>query len=155
MYARWIPVHIRDMQSLPVSDEFKKFWVLQKTHNLFSCMPLDQAHEQNNKLVKDSGGAVGLTENPTAFRRWMVGGPEQARLLKEFERQLPCSTAEEATLTIMSNLLQCKNCLRSMCLICMLQCQIWGILSWINAQNCWYWILEIALVNKLWRQLKL
>ena len=85
------------MQSLhdSISDEFKKFWVLQKTQNLFSCMPLDRAHEQNNKLVKDSGGAVGLTENPTAFRRWMVGGPEQARLLKKFERQLPCYTAEE------------------------------------------------------------
>ncbi len=44
-------------------------------------MPLNQAHEQNNKLVKDSGGAVGLTQNPIAFRRWMVGGPQQARLL--------------------------------------------------------------------------
>ncbi len=89
-YARWIPIHIRDMESLPdsIAEELKKCWVLQKTQNCFSCMPLDQAHEQSNKLVKDSGGAVGLTENPIAFRRWMVGGPEQARLLKEFERQL-------------------------------------------------------------------
>ena len=31
-------------------------------------MPLDQAHEQENKMVKGSGGAVGLTENPVAFR---------------------------------------------------------------------------------------
>ena len=35
--------------------------------------------------MKGSGGAVGLTENPSAFRKWMVTGPEQARLLKEFE----------------------------------------------------------------------
>ena len=28
---------------------------------------------------------MGLTENPSAFRKWMVSGPEQARLLKEFE----------------------------------------------------------------------
>ncbi len=47
----------------------------------------DQAHEQNNQMVKGSGGAVGLTENPSAFRRWMVAGPEQARLLNEFECQ--------------------------------------------------------------------
>ena len=42
---------------------------------------LDQGHEQNN----DSGGAEGLTENPVAFRRWMVAGPGQARLIEEFE----------------------------------------------------------------------
>jgi len=45
------------------------------------------SREQNNKLVKGSGGAVGLTENPKAFKRWMVAGPEQARLLIEFEDQ--------------------------------------------------------------------
>lgn len=48
-------------------------------------MPIDQAHEQNNALVKGSGGAVELTENPSAFRKWMLAGPEQARLLREFE----------------------------------------------------------------------
>ena len=50
-------------------------------------MPIDQAHEQNNEVVKSSGGAVGLTESPSAFRKWMVSGPEQARILKEFEEQ--------------------------------------------------------------------
>jgi len=88
-YAHWIPIHIRDMKSLPhnVKDDLEKCWVLRKTHNKFSCMPLDQAHEQNNEMIKASGGAIGLTENPTAFRRWMVAGPEQARLLSEFETQ--------------------------------------------------------------------
>ena len=88
-YARWVPIHIRDMKSLPdnVKDEFERCWVLRKTSSKFSCIPIDQGHEQNNALVKGSGGAVGLTENPTAFRRWMVAGPEQARLLTEFENQ--------------------------------------------------------------------
>ncbi len=87
-YARWIPIHIRDMKSLPLSiEEFENCWVIQKTKNRFSCMPIDQAHEQNNKLVKGSGGAVGLTKNPSAFRRWMMAGPEQPRLLQEFESQ--------------------------------------------------------------------
>lgn len=88
-YARWIPVHIRDMKSLPdsVMESFRSCWVVQKTRHKFSCMPIDQAHEQNNQLVKCSGGAVGLTENPSAFRRWMIAGPEQARLLSEFEEQ--------------------------------------------------------------------
>ncbi len=45
-YARWIPVHIRDMKSLPhsISESFHKFWVVQKTQNKFSCLPIDQAH---------------------------------------------------------------------------------------------------------------
>ena len=88
-YARWVPIHLRDMKSLSsdVKDDFLSCWVLRKTHNKFSCIPIDQAHEQNNELVKGSGGAVGLTENPKAFRRWMVAGPEQARLLTEFEGQ--------------------------------------------------------------------
>lgn len=56
-YARWIPVHIRDMESLPTSihKEFEEHghWVT----------PIDQAHEQNNDLVKGSGGAVGHRES--------------------------------------------------------------------------------------------
>ncbi len=48
-------------------------------------MLLDQAHEQHNAVVKGSGGAVGLTENSVAFNKWMVAGPEQARLVLEFE----------------------------------------------------------------------
>ena len=88
-YARWIPIHIRDIESLPAPtlkevDEHSH-WVIHKTTNRFSTIPIDQAHEQNNEAVKGSGGAVGLTENPSAFRKWMVSGPEQARLLKEFE----------------------------------------------------------------------
>jgi len=45
----------------------------------------DQAHEQNNAMVKGEGGAVGLTENPNALRRWMLSGPEMLRLVNEFE----------------------------------------------------------------------
>ncbi|CAB4038770.1 Hypothetical predicted protein [Paramuricea clavata] len=42
-------------------------------------------HEQNNALVKGDCGAVGLTDNPAAFHRWMVSGPQMARPIKEFE----------------------------------------------------------------------
>ena len=60
------------------------FWVVTKMCNKFSAISIDQAHEQN-KIVKGSGGAVGLTENPTAFRKWIVADPEQARIIQEFE----------------------------------------------------------------------
>jgi len=38
-----------------------------------------------NDMVKGSAGAVSLTKNPSAFRKGMISGPEQARLLTEFE----------------------------------------------------------------------
>jgi hypothetical protein len=90
-YARWIPVHIRDMTELParhpdVNREFNAgHFTFQKTNRVFSAIPIDQAHEQNNACIKSDGGAVGLTDNPSALRRWMVAGPEDATLIAEFE----------------------------------------------------------------------
>ena len=68
-----------------VKEDVQQYWVVAKTKKPFSMMPIDQADEQNNAIVKGSGCAVGLTENPTAFQRWMVSGPEFARLLREFQ----------------------------------------------------------------------
>ena len=66
-YARWIPIHIRDMECLPESIliKFKEYshWSNHKTTNRFSAIPVYQAHEQNNEAVKGAVGAVGLTEN--------------------------------------------------------------------------------------------
>ena len=90
-YARWIPVHLRDMAELPTKhpDIYREFcaghFTVQKTKRVFSAIPIDQAHEQNNACVKGDGGAVGLTDNPSALRRWMVAGPEVARVIGEFE----------------------------------------------------------------------
>ena len=53
---------------------------MQKTTNTFSAIPLDQAHEQNNELIKGDGGIIGITENPGALLRWMVARPELARM---------------------------------------------------------------------------
>ena len=90
-YARWLPVHIRDMVGIAEKhpDVAAKFhaghFTSKKTRHAFSAISLDQAHEQNNATVKGDGGAVGLTENPSALRRWMVAGPEVARVITEFE----------------------------------------------------------------------
>lgn len=90
-YSRWLPVHIRDMSSLEsqlpdVHNEFMKGkFVVSKTCNKFSSIAIDQAHEQTNAVVKGDGGAVGITENAAALRRWMLSGPEISRLIQEFE----------------------------------------------------------------------
>ena len=87
-YARWIPVHLRDMAALPmkhpgVAREFGAGnFTVRKTKNVFSSIPIDQAHEQNNALIKGHGGAVGLTDNPSALLRWMIAGPEVARAIE-------------------------------------------------------------------------
>ena len=74
------------MESLPapIHKEFEEHgnWVVLKTTDRFSSIQIDQTHEQNNDLVKRSGSAVGLTNNPSAVKKWMIAGPEQGRLLK-------------------------------------------------------------------------
>ncbi|GFS26657.1 hypothetical protein ElyMa_007060800 [Elysia marginata] len=88
-YARWASIHFRDMKSLPSTtmNEFihHKHWVLSKTDNKFSSIPFDQPLEQENKLVKGSGGVIGITQNPSALRKWMLSGPEISRLIDQFE----------------------------------------------------------------------
>ena len=65
-YVRWIPVHLRDMMSLEqqhpdVASEFHKGnFVIHKSRREFSALAIDQAHEQNNSVIKGDGGAIGL-----------------------------------------------------------------------------------------------
>ena len=99
-YSRLIAVHLRDISSLDKSilDEFcNGHFVVQKTSRRFSTIPVDQNHEQCNKLIKTTGGFIGLTENPAALRRWMISGPELSRIINEFEKDVfldPCSDEE-------------------------------------------------------------
>lgn len=44
-------------------------------------MAHDQIHEQLNAIVKGDGGII--TENESAMRRWMIAGPEMARIVSE------------------------------------------------------------------------
>lgn len=80
-YARWLSVHVRDMSSLSLTHPsvYQQFtsgaFVVNKSARAFSSIALDHAHEQANASIKGDGGAVGLTENPHALRRWMIGGP--------------------------------------------------------------------------------
>ena len=69
----------------------------QKTKRPFSAMPHDQAHEQSNPPVSSDGGVVGLTDNPTALKCWMVVGPEVARWIMEFVEENTHLNASEET----------------------------------------------------------
>lgn len=82
-------MHIRDIVELStkqpsVHEEFvKRNFTAQKTFHAFSLTALNQANGQNNKVVKGNGGAIGLMQYP--LFRWMVGEPQLARLVIEFE----------------------------------------------------------------------
>ena len=93
-YARWMPVHIRDMVSLSTINQEAAMefmngnFTVRKTSRVLSFMALEQAHEQNNAAVKSDGGAVGLTQSPSALGRWMIAGSELMRMTSEFESSL-------------------------------------------------------------------
>ena len=95
-YARWLSSHIRDLSTLAqvhpnVDLHFRDGnFVIHKTARMSSAMSIDQGHEQNNALVKATSCAIGLTDNTSAFRRWMVSGPEVGRILTDFETEFCC-----------------------------------------------------------------
>ena len=101
-YARWASVHMRDMISLEhmhpeVVEDFRNGgFTVRKSQRPFSAMAIDQAHEQNNATLKEDGGAVGLTQNPEAFRRWSVAGPEMARMIAEFESSVEAMESKQS-----------------------------------------------------------
>ena len=57
-YARWLPIHARDMLALnnvapKIATEFEKgHFVVHITHSAFSSIGIDRAHEQNNTQLR-------------------------------------------------------------------------------------------------------
>ena len=60
-------------------------FVIQKGNRKFSCMGIDHAHEQNNKVVKGAGGVKGILDKPDALLKWMIAGPKMGMMVKEYE----------------------------------------------------------------------
>ena len=95
-YARWLPVHIRDLLNLDKThpEIYKSFledktFTVNKTTNPFSRIALDHNHEQNNKAIKEEGGAIRLVvgddEDDCVLTEFCVTCTERSRLIKEFE----------------------------------------------------------------------
>ena len=61
-------------------------FVISRTPNVFSAMNNDQCYDQLNKLLKGDGGDTGIAEDEDRLRKWMVCGPEVARIVMEFEK---------------------------------------------------------------------
>ena len=60
-------------------------FVVNKSSHDFSAIVIDQAHEQANAVIKADGGAIGVTEDPSALSRWIIAGPEVSQLVALYE----------------------------------------------------------------------
>ena len=64
IFARWIPIFIRDLEGLPdnIQGGFKtRHGTITRSNRRFSSLPISQAHEQANERVKGVRGNIGLT----------------------------------------------------------------------------------------------
>ena len=101
-YARWLPVHVRDMVQLSqkhpqlYAEFLKGNFVVQRSARKFSLISKDQSHEQYNKNLQAHGGAVGLYENPEVLSLFMLAGPDCTRCIEEFETVLDTTTSGTA-----------------------------------------------------------
>lgn len=83
-------MHLKDLKPLSSTNPtiyaafLERNFVATKTLRNFSSIAIDHVHEQNNKLVKKDGGAIGLTENTAELTRWIICGPEIAGIVNEF-----------------------------------------------------------------------
>ena len=52
--------------------------------NSFSSIEINQAHQQNNKIVKVDGGSIELLENENVLLKWAVADPIIGNVLEQF-----------------------------------------------------------------------
>ena len=85
-YFRWLSVFLNDLDSLPQKKEVfealcKNFTIKRSTKKFSSRY---KAHEQNNKIVKTDGRAIGIFDNEQALLDWTISGPYIADMLSDF-----------------------------------------------------------------------
>ena len=74
-YLRWRLEFLDDINRLP--DSIKEvidqgYFFVKKNSCVFSVMRIDQAYEQNNRVVKVDDGAIGIMDNERALLEWVL-----------------------------------------------------------------------------------
>ena len=102
-YARWIPVHVKDLVELPVKhpEVYEEYmtghFVVQRSHHKFSLIAKYQSHEQSNtKLQAGGGGLSDMYNDAGAITFYMLAGPESMRFIDQFESVLTVSNSSIA-----------------------------------------------------------
>ena len=92
-YARWGIVHLYDLVNLPNTSPYlyncfsDGLFALQKSNKKFSLMGIEQAHEQNNAVIKSMGGATSVLDkdDESGLARWELCLHELFQITNEFE----------------------------------------------------------------------
>ena len=94
-YVRWLPAFLEDLKKMSSEGKSvleqcnKAYFFVNKTDHTFSSMSIDQAHEQNIKVVKVDGGAIDILESESTFLKWVASGPISNDLLNKADQDLP------------------------------------------------------------------
>ena len=94
-YSQWMPVFIQDFSTSERDHNEtykalkKGFFTVRKTNCVFSNIGIDQAHEQNNKILKTDGRVIRVLHKPIALLKWTICGPVISEILKEEGGNLP------------------------------------------------------------------
>lgn len=90
-YARWLPIHIQDLLELDehTLEAFQSGnFVVKRSKKRFSALAVDQAHEQLNKIIKGTGGIIGLTQDTVSLVKWSLCGPILSELIEDFKQSI-------------------------------------------------------------------
>lgn len=70
-FVRWLPIHVKDMAQLkeivPSVRNSTKETMLYRSQHMFFQHGIGSSREQMNDFIKGNGGAVGITDNPSAL----------------------------------------------------------------------------------------
>ena len=79
----------------------KGFFLICKSKRHFSNIAIDQAHEQNDKLIKIDDGAIGIFENKSALLKWTVA----SLMVSDMQKMLTLSMERHMSLTIITKIM--------------------------------------------------
>jgi len=88
-YARLVSLYLAEMTALQVTDpeirqEFMSGnFAVNKNRIPFCVIGVDHALERINRMMKVTGGLVGITQNASARDRFFLTGPELSQLAEE------------------------------------------------------------------------
>ena len=98
-YARLIPLYLAEMSALETTDPdiHKEFmdgnFTVHKNKIPFCAVGVDHALEHINRIMKVTGGLVGITQNASARERFFLTAPELSRLAAEAHEMAGTPTA--------------------------------------------------------------
>ena len=90
-YARWLPVHIKDLVELAVKHPLvhKEFmagkFVVKRSSRRFSLIGKDHSHEQSVKFMKSDSGIQNLFDKKDAMDIHIMALPEKISAIAHFE----------------------------------------------------------------------